>query len=114
MTAATRRAALDHHVTGAIPPVTEDDARSDREWFAGHPDRRFRARPGDSGLWLIRRRPQGADPDVYLRTFARAVVTREDSDRALAALWYGAAYPSWPPEKVQGAARKAVKKGRKP
>jgi hypothetical protein len=91
--------------------VAEGDARNDREWFASHPDRRFRARLNDGGVWLIRR----SQPDVYLRTFSASIAPHSgDSDGALAALWYSAAYPSWPPEKVQGAARKAVKKGRKP
>jgi hypothetical protein len=45
MTAATRRAALDHHITGAIPPVTAADALGDKSWFSDRPDRRFRARP---------------------------------------------------------------------
>jgi hypothetical protein len=114
MTAATRRAALDHHVTGAIPPVTEDDALGDKSWFSDRPDRRFRARPGNGGVWLIRRQPQGANPDVFLRTFTRSVPPLGDNDGELAALWYRAAWPAWTPEQVLKASRKALKKGRKP
>jgi hypothetical protein len=58
-------AALDASVTTGLPEVTAADALDDRSWFGEHPDRRFRARTGDAGLWLIRRQPQGVNPDVY-------------------------------------------------
>jgi hypothetical protein len=76
-----------------------------------HPDRRFRARAGDGGLWLIRRRPHGGDPDVLLRAFSRTIAPpARDSDDAIAALWFAAAFPDWPAEKAQKAARKALKR----
>jgi hypothetical protein len=90
--------------------VSEADALDDRVWFARYPNRLFRARPGDGGLWLIRRRRQGGDPDVYLRTFTRPVPPLGDNDGELAAAWYAAAWPDWPVERVQKAARKALKR----
>lgn len=37
-----------------IAPVTEIAAGNDRAWFGDHPDRRFRARVADNGVWLVR------------------------------------------------------------
>jgi hypothetical protein len=97
----------------AAAALRVDDAGGldDGPWFADHPGRLFRARPGDGGVWLIRRR-QGADPDVFLRTFSRTSPPTGDSDGELAAAWYSSAYPSWSPERVIKAARKALKRGR--
>jgi hypothetical protein len=83
-----------------LPPVTEEAARGDRDWFGDHPSRRFHARAGDGGWWLIRRRG-------LLRTFTRTVTHVADRDKAIAALWFAAAYPD---EEIFG---KAVKRGRK-
>jgi hypothetical protein len=96
--------------TAAALRVTDADARNDRAWFSGHPDRLFRARASDGGIWLIRRRPQGGAPDVYLRTFSPTSPVG-DSDGALAVAWWTAAYPSWPLEQALKWARKALKKG---
>jgi hypothetical protein len=50
---------------------------------------------------------------VYLRTFNRTVAAPlRDSDSELAALWYAAARPDWSVERLQKAAREAIKKGR--
>jgi hypothetical protein len=98
----------------AAQQATEAAALDDRSWFADHADRWFRARSGNGGLWLTRRRRRrGADPDVLLRAFSRTVVpSSRDSDSDLAGLWYAAAYPDSPPEKVWKAARKALGKQR--
>jgi hypothetical protein len=97
-------------VPTGFPEVTAADAFDDRSWFADRPERRFRARPGDGGVWLTRRRPRAADADVYLRAFSRSSMTScPDNDGALAAaLWFRAAYPDWPPEKLRKAAREEL------
>ena len=88
--------------------ITETDALADHSWFTAHPDRRFRARAGNDGIWLIRRRPQtGNDPDALLRVFSPTELL-ERADGAIAIAWFRAAYPDWPPEKVRKAAAKAV------
>ena len=59
----------------------------------------------------IRRRRQGADPDVLLRTFSSKVPpVGRDSDGELAPLWYRGAYPDWPAERCQRRARSALKR----
>jgi hypothetical protein len=88
---------------------TDAGVPDDGTWFADHPGRLFRARPGDGEVWLIRRRPQGANPDVFLRTFNRTSSPAGASDRELAAAWYSSAYPHWSPERVVKAARRALK-----
>jgi hypothetical protein len=93
----------------AVPQVTDAAALDDRAWFDARPNSRFRARPGDGGLWLIRRCPQGADPEVFLLTFSRAIATPTDRDGDVAAAWFGAAYPAWPTERVLRRARKALR-----
>jgi hypothetical protein len=101
----TKRFALGEPATITPPGVTEAFALEDRSWFCERPDRRFRARTGDAGLWLIRRQPQGANPDVYLRTFSRTIVPpSRDGDGELAGLWYRTAYPDWTPERIQKSA----------
>jgi hypothetical protein len=92
--------------------VTNADALDDHSWFQARPGRLFRARAGDGGIWLIRRRPQGADPDAHLRTFSRTSPPTGVSDGALAVAWYNSAYPHWSPERVVKAARQALKRGR--
>lgn len=115
MTAAGNPETLGESVTDALPQVTETAALDDRSCFGDHPDRRFRARAGDGGLWLIRRRPHGGDPDVLLRAFSRTIASpRNDCDGELAALWCMAAYPDWSPEQVSKWARKALHKGGSP
>jgi hypothetical protein len=102
--------ALGEPATIAPPRVTEAVALDDRSWFGERPDRRFRARIADGGLWLIRRQPQGANPDVYLRTFSPAIAPpARDSDGELAALWYKATYPDWPAEQALRRAPKGLK-----
>jgi hypothetical protein len=95
----------------AIATTINTEVLDDGPWFANHPSRLFRARVGDGGIWLIRRRPQGGAPDVYLRTFSQTSPPVGDSDGALAVAWYTAAYPSWPPERVCKTARRAPKEG---
>jgi hypothetical protein len=101
-------AAIDGSVTTGLPEVAAADALDDRSWFCERPDRRFRARIADGGLWLIQRLPQGANPDVNLRIFSPTIAPpARDSDGELAALWYTATYPDWPTEKALRRARKA-------
>ena len=58
------------------PAITETAAIADAEWFAAHPNRKLRARAGNDGIWLIRRRPQtGDERDVYLRPNSSSVPT---------------------------------------
>jgi hypothetical protein len=97
---------------GALPPVREMDATDDAAWFADRPRRLFRTRLGDGGSWIIRRRRQGADPDVFLRTFSSAPV-RADSEGEIARLWFATAYPDWPPDRVFAAVRKLIKRRRR-
>jgi hypothetical protein len=113
MSASTSPGALGAPVAFAAQQDTEAAALHDRSWFADHPDRRVRARSDNGGLWLIRRLRRGADPDVLLRAFSRTIVpASRDGDSDLGGLWYTAAYPDWPPEKVWKAARKALCKPR--
>jgi hypothetical protein len=112
MTAAGNPETFGESVTDALPQVTETAALEDRTWFGEHAERRFRARVSDGGLWVVRRRPQAADPDVYLRAFSPIISPPRDSDTELAAVWFGTANPSWSPERVQKAARKALRKPR--
>jgi hypothetical protein len=96
----------------AIATTINTEVPDDGPWFTNHPGRLFRARASDGGIWLIRRRPQGAGPDVYLRTLGRTGPPTGDSDAALATAWYASAYPYWSPEQVVRAARRALKRGR--
>jgi hypothetical protein len=96
---------------GALPTVRDSDAGDDFTWFAAHPNRLFRTRFGNGGMWIIRRRRQGANPDVYLRTFSRTTV-RHGTDGEIAPLWFATAYPVWSPEQVSKAVRKVIKRGR--
>jgi hypothetical protein len=90
--------------------VVDADALDERAWFSGHPDRLFCARADNGGARLIRRRPrQGADPDMYLRTFGRTSPPTGDSDGGLATAWYAAAHWDWPSERMHKAARRACK-----
>jgi hypothetical protein len=102
-------------VAAFIPHVAEAAALEDRAWFDGRPERRFRARAGDGGVWLIRRLATGAE--IFLRAFGRngaAIRNDGDCDGELAALWCMAAYPDWSPEQVSKWARKALHKGGSP
>jgi hypothetical protein len=90
-TAATRR----QRAVETRPIVTEADALGDRNWFAEHPGRRYRHRPGpDRTVWLIRHRGGG----VYLRTLATPAISYPDADEALRQLWFEAAWPDLDPE----------------
>src|SRR5262249_53474874 len=95
----------------AAPAVREADATDDATWFSDRPQRLFRARLGDGGTWVVRRRPQGSDPDIYLRTFSRTPV-RHATDSELAAAWFSTAFPGWSREEVNTAARKAIRRER--
>jgi hypothetical protein len=75
-------------------------AGADRAWFAAHPDRRFRARRGDGGWWLVRRFCGAA-----IRTHTDKFLSIADSDTEIAVAWYTTAYPEL--------FAKALKKGRK-
>ena len=90
-------------MVGEIPPVTEIEAGDDRAWFACHLQRRFRARPGAGGWWLVRRR--GA---VLLRTFSSTALALADRDKAIAPAWFAAAYPDEFFERAKRKGRKAL------
>jgi hypothetical protein len=92
-------------------PVRDFDADDDTSWFAARRHRLFRARRGDGGTWLIRRRKGGSEPDVLLRTFSRGLVAH-DTEGQIAQAWFATAYPAWPPDRVAKAVRKALKRGR--
>jgi hypothetical protein len=73
-----------------LPPVTASDVSADRDWFAIHRYRRYRARSGAGGVWLVRKRSGG----VFLRTFTAALPRRvPDTDGALREQWFGVAWP---------------------
>jgi hypothetical protein len=95
----------------ALPPIDEDFMLDERSWFADHPKTLFRARTGNDGVWLIPRHPQGHDPDVYLRTLG-PIGPPSDREGEPAVAWHAAAYPHWPLEQAQKAARKALKTSR--
>jgi hypothetical protein len=78
-------------ISNALPAVTELDAGNDRGWFADHPNRSFRARTTAAGVWLVRRRRQGFDQDVLLRTLALPPPPRDD-DLEIGAAWYASAF----------------------
>ena len=44
----------------AIATTINTEVLDDGPWFTDHPRRLFRARASNGGIWLIRRRPQGA------------------------------------------------------
>jgi hypothetical protein len=100
--------------TSAIPDVTEAAALADKVWFSNHPSRRLRARCGDGGLWIVRRRPQGVYRDVFLRAFAPAISRAPVTEIEAAVAWYRAVFPDWPPERCRAAARNALRKPRRP
>jgi hypothetical protein len=97
-----------------VPAVTAAAAIDDRTWFADHPERRFRARVGNGGIWLIRRVPQGGAHDLFLRIFGVARRLPGDRDAELASAWYETAYPDWSAEKVLKWGQKALQKARRP
>jgi hypothetical protein len=86
----------------ACVAVPEAEALADRIWFTDHPDRRFRARPGVGGVWLIRRRG-----DVLLRVVAARPLPPGDTDPALAPAWFESADPDLLAAKARRRARKA-------
>lgn len=66
------------------PEVTMADVFADQQFFADHPERRYRSRPSSDGrVWLVRRQ----DKDAFLRTLSRSPLRCPDSDAALARLW---------------------------
>ena len=93
----------------AIATTINTEVLDDGPWFTDHPRRLFRARASNGGIWLIRRQPQGANRDTYLRTFSRTSPPTDDSDGALAVAWHSSAYPYWSPEQVVKAARRELK-----
>ena len=93
----------------AIATTINTEVLDDGPWFTDHPRRLFRARASNGGIWLIRRRPQGAGPDVYLRTFSHTSPPAGHSDGELAVAWHSSAYPHLSPERVVKASRRAFK-----
>jgi hypothetical protein len=84
------------------PDVSDADALDDGAWFDLHPKRRFRARRGPDGFWLIRKRG-----DAFLRAYTRSAVPGTDTDAGLAPAWFESAYPDLLAAKARGRARKA-------
>ena len=84
--------------------MTELEAGDDRNWFAAHPSRRFRARwdVAHAGWWLIRKRG-----DALFRTFTRAAIIVPDRDKAIAPWWFAAAWPELFAQSVRKARRTA-------
>jgi hypothetical protein len=98
-------------VEPATPQVTESEAFDDRDWFALHPQRLFRARPASGGVWLIRRRHQGEGADVLLRTLAPLRTPPADDDLEIAAAWFAVAF--WlHPKTATKLAQRLLKGGR--
>jgi hypothetical protein len=65
---------------GLEPKVTPElEAGDDRDWFADHPNRRFRARRGNRSVIIVRKAG-----DVLLRTVAPADTPIVDDDHNLA------------------------------
>jgi len=89
-----------------LPQICEEI--DDAAWFAEHPRRLFRARARADGTWLVRRQPQGADPDVFLRVWS-AAPPPSDEDEPVAAEWVAAACPDWSPRQARAWARKLLK-----
>jgi hypothetical protein len=74
--------------------VTAADVFDDQQWFADHPERRYRRRPGpDGAVWVIRRRGRA----VYLRALVTTGIRYPDNDEALRQLWFLAAWPDLTP-----------------
>jgi hypothetical protein len=90
--------------SSGLPKVTEAAACDDRSWFCERPDRQFRGRADDGGIWLIRRQP----PGVLLRVFSRSQPFLADDDGTLAFAWFGAAY-HWSIEQTLRRAHKALR-----
>jgi hypothetical protein len=96
-------------LTDAIPAasaVNPADAFSDHQFFADHPQRCYRIRPG----WAIRRRPRG----VFLRTPLSFGHRYVDTEASAEAAWWEAAYPFLSPLERQAMAKAARGKSRSP
>jgi hypothetical protein len=106
MTAARSKTTLRRAEAGGSPEVTAAAALDDAAWF-DRQGRRFRARADGGGAWLVPR-----SGGAFLRVFAQVSVPA-DTDIACAFVWYAAAYPQWPIERVQRRTRKAVRKVRR-
>jgi hypothetical protein len=76
--------------------------------------RLFRGRIGDDRAWLIRGRPHGGAPDVFLRSFSDTTAPpSKDSDDEIAPLWYQVARPHWPAEMAQKRGLRTLKQAHK-
>ena len=82
--------------------VSDRDAIDDYGWFDEHGGRRFRARRGPDGVWLIYKRGP-----VFLRTHTGNTGPISDSDPAIATAWFAAAWPELPFAKADRKARQA-------
>ena len=71
------------------PPVTPAEILEDQQWFADHPHRQYRLRPG----WALRRRSRC----VFLRTPHTDTRTYPDSERLAERLWWENAWPHLSP-----------------
>jgi len=70
-----------------------DGAADDRNWFADHPGRRYRARRIGGDVWIVRRRSR-----ALLRTWTATLPPGlPDTDEALRPAWFAAAWPDLNP-----------------
>jgi hypothetical protein len=88
-----------------LPVVSDLDAVDDAGWFDRHRDRRFRARRKDGHTVLIRR----VNEVIFLRTI-NGSADAADTDIELAVAWFASGYPTWSPEQIHKAARRALKR----
>ena len=88
------------------PDLETGEASDDYAWFDRHHGRRFRARRGTGGLWLIRKRGE-----AFLRTFTTEVAAVADTDATVAAMWFSAAWPAEAFHNAQRNARRANDRG---
>jgi|SoiMethySBSTD1v2_1073268.scaffolds.fasta_scaffold3004201_1 hypothetical protein len=77
-------------MSGTQPVITDVDAADDSAWFASHPGRAYRLRPGFEGWWIVERRPGGELLRIWT---AMTAPNLPDTDTALREAWQAAAFP---------------------
>jgi hypothetical protein len=89
-----------------LPEVTAADVSDNFNWFSARSGRRYRARQGAGGMWIVRRRG-----DVFLRTWsdAKELRTLPDRDDDLRPAWFFAAWPTLDPKERKELIRAARK-----
>ena len=79
-----------------LPSVTAAEALDDGAWFDANPKRRYRVRPAQGGVWIVRRRGR-----VMLRTFAATLPGKPPaSERGIERLWYATAWTRLTPQQL--------------